>query len=146
MQGRSWSETCFGILDRDGRAVALPRSCRVGDDIAWVEDVYRAGMPSSGLRPKPRDPMPPSSPARAPFAFILADDNDWPKRLYADIGFQPVGVNHQFHLEVRLRRLRKRWWHGQGPPSAESECNDERVPVRREPPPGHRMLAYRLGT
>jgi hypothetical protein len=29
--------------------------------------------------------------------FIVADDNDWPKDLYARLGFEPVGRTRAFH-------------------------------------------------
>jgi predicted GNAT family acetyltransferase len=31
--------------------------------------------------------------------FIVADDEDWPKRLYARIGFEPAGLAWVFHTE-----------------------------------------------
>ena len=38
--------------------------------------------------------------------FIVADDNDWPKQLYARIGFEPVGYAWLFHREVGVSHLR----------------------------------------
>jgi predicted GNAT family acetyltransferase len=29
--------------------------------------------------------------------FIVADDNDWPKLLYAKVGFEPIGWTWSFH-------------------------------------------------
>jgi ribosomal protein S18 acetylase RimI-like enzyme len=34
-------------------------------------------------------------------AFIVADDNDWPKQLYRKLGFQPIGRSWLFHREDR---------------------------------------------
>jgi hypothetical protein len=28
--------------------------------------------------------------------FLVADDDDWPKNLYAEIGFEPVGRRYEF--------------------------------------------------
>jgi hypothetical protein len=39
-----------------------------------------------------------SSPA---LSRALADDNDWPKDLYASIGFEPVGRTWAFHRDLR---------------------------------------------
>jgi ribosomal protein S18 acetylase RimI-like enzyme len=33
--------------------------------------------------------------------FIVADDNDWPKRLYAKVGFEPVGRSWLLHHRMR---------------------------------------------
>lgn len=33
--------------------------------------------------------------------FIVADDQDWPKQLYARVGFEPIGRSWLFHREVR---------------------------------------------
>jgi len=30
--------------------------------------------------------------------FIVADDDDWPKELYARLGFDPVGRTRMYHL------------------------------------------------
>jgi GNAT superfamily N-acetyltransferase len=35
------------------------------------------------------------------FVFILADDNGWPKHLYADVGFEPVERSWEFHRPSR---------------------------------------------
>lgn len=34
------------------------------------------------------------------FTFIVADDNDWPKQLYARCGFDPVGRTWLFHRDL----------------------------------------------
>ena len=31
---------------------------------------------------------------------IVADDNDWPKELYARIGFRPIDRTREFHLDL----------------------------------------------
>ncbi len=36
--------------------------------------------------------------------FIVADDNDWPKQLYAQVGFQPVGRSWLLHRELKGRK------------------------------------------
>jgi GNAT superfamily N-acetyltransferase len=100
-EGRLWSEQCFGILDRDGAAVAVAK-LRSDGSTAWVEDVYTAPEArgrgyartlvtyATGLaRSTERD-----------LTFIVADDNDWPKHLYASIGFRPLGTISTFHRDV----------------------------------------------
>jgi hypothetical protein len=32
--------------------------------------------------------------------FIVADDNDWPKQLYAKLGFGPVGRTWLLHRDL----------------------------------------------
>jgi predicted GNAT family acetyltransferase len=34
----------------------------------------------------------------ADLVWLIADDNDWPKELYAKLGFRPVGTFWQFTL------------------------------------------------
>jgi predicted N-acetyltransferase YhbS len=34
--------------------------------------------------------------AGADLVFLVADDKDWPKQLYARLGFEPVGLAYKF--------------------------------------------------
>jgi GNAT superfamily N-acetyltransferase len=100
-EGRLWNERCFGVLDDSGKPVALTK-LRSHETTAWVEDVYtvaearRRGHArmlvsrATGLaRSEEHD-----------LTFIMADDDDWPKHLYAAIGFRPVGVIRTFHRDL----------------------------------------------
>lgn len=37
--------------------------------------------------------------------FIVADDKDWPKRLYRKLGFEPVGRSWLFHRDLTKRQV-----------------------------------------
>jgi GNAT superfamily N-acetyltransferase len=100
-EGRLWNETIFGVLGPDGTPVSLTKA-RSHDSIGWVEDVYTItearGQGNARmlvthvtdlLRSRELDPI-----------FIIADDNDWPKNLYARIGFEPVAFVHTLHLDL----------------------------------------------
>jgi len=100
-EGRLWNERCLGVLDAGGAPVAITK-LRSDGRIGWVEDVYTA--------PRARE----LGHARAmvsravglarstghEFVFIVADDTDWPKDLYAKIGFRPVGTTMTFHRDL----------------------------------------------
>ena len=89
----------FGILGRDGALAAITMLFSDGV-VAQVEDVFvvpeergrgfgRVLATHATLR---------ALDAGHDFVFILADDNGWPKHLYADIGFEPVERSWQFQL------------------------------------------------
>jgi GNAT superfamily N-acetyltransferase len=96
-EGRSWNERGFGALGRAGTPATMAK-LRSDGTIAWVEDVYtvveerRRGLARAVL----------SAVAAAAHSegheltFLLADDDDWPKRLYAQLGFAPVGRRWSF--------------------------------------------------
>jgi predicted GNAT family acetyltransferase len=91
-EGRAWNERCFGISDDDGSPVAITK-LRMNDAIAWVEDVYT--VPEARERGYARMLVTHATAIarsdRKDVTFILADDDDWPKNLYARIGFERVG-------------------------------------------------------
>lgn len=105
-EGRLWGERRFGVRATSGRAVALTK-LRSDPPIGWVEDVYT-------LPPERRNGY-----ARSLVTYVTAlaesqghelvhltaDDNDWPKHLYYEIGYRPVGTTWTFH----------RAWGTQGP-------------------------------
>lgn len=99
-EGRLWGEHCFGILDRDGRPIAITK-LRSDGSVAWVEDVYT--VPEARGRGHARKLVTYATglarTSRHGLIFIVADDNDWPQHLYADIGFRPVGKIGIFHKE-----------------------------------------------
>ena len=104
-EGRLWGEQVLGRLGADGRPAAMTK-LRLSSDTAWLEDVYTvaeerrrgharrlvaraAAQAAIGIRQ-----------SATGLVFIVADDNDWPKHLYADIGFRPVGRVWTFHKEL----------------------------------------------
>jgi ribosomal protein S18 acetylase RimI-like enzyme len=101
-EGRRWNERRFGILDDDGVAVAVTK-LRTDPMTAWVEDVYTA--PEARRRGYARLLVTHASAlgaaANPELTFIVADDNDWPKDLYARIGFRPIARTRTFHRDDR---------------------------------------------
>lgn len=99
---RREAEACgdrlLGVRGSDGQLVAITK-LRSGGAIAQVEDVYT--VPEARGRGFGRALV-----TRAvelarqgghELIFIEADDLDWPKQLYGQIGFRPVGRLWQFH-------------------------------------------------
>jgi predicted GNAT family acetyltransferase len=100
-EGRLWNEQCLGILDVDGAPVAITK-LRSDGSTAWVEDVYT--VPEARGRGYARALVTHATElarsAERDLIFIVADDNDWPKHLYADIGFRPIGTTRTFHRDL----------------------------------------------
>jgi GNAT superfamily N-acetyltransferase len=99
--GRLWNEGCLGVLDESGIPVAITK-LRIQEKTAWVEDVYT--VPTSRRRGYARMLVSQAAvraqAAGCSFTFMIADDDDWPKDLYSDIGFEPVGVARSFRLRT----------------------------------------------
>jgi GNAT superfamily N-acetyltransferase len=99
-EGRLWHERTFGVRDRHGASAALTK-LRADRATAWLEDVYT--VPEERRQGHARLLVGHASElARAAgndLTFILADDNDWPKHLYAEAGFRPVGRGWILHRE-----------------------------------------------
>jgi GNAT superfamily N-acetyltransferase len=98
---RVWHERHFGIAGDEGNLAAITK-LRSDGRTAQVEDVYTApeargrGFAStlvlhalSLARQEGHD-----------FVFIGADDCDWPKHLYARLGFEPIGRRWAFHKDL----------------------------------------------
>jgi GNAT superfamily N-acetyltransferase len=98
---RAWHERHFGIAGDDGNLAAITK-LRSDGRTAQVEDVYTIpeargrGFAStlvshalSLARQEGHD-----------FIFIGADDCNWPKHLYARLGFEPVGRRWVFHKDL----------------------------------------------
>ena len=95
---RACGDRLLGVRSSDGQLVAISK-LRSDGRTAQVEDVYT--VPEARGRGFGRAVV-----ARAvelarddghDLVFITADDNGWPKRLYARIGFRPLGRIWQFH-------------------------------------------------
>ncbi len=100
-EGRLWQEQRFGVRDRDGNPVAVTK-LRAHGRISWVEDVYTVGEARGKGAARALVTHATELARRSPsdLTFIIADDNDWPKELYARIGFRPIGFEHTFHRAV----------------------------------------------
>lgn len=99
-EGRLWRERVLGVRDESGRPVAMTK-LRIEGDVGWVEDVYtvpeaRGRGYARALVTHAADRARSAGPG---LVFILADDEDWPKNLYFDVGFRPVGNIWTFHRE-----------------------------------------------
>ncbi len=97
-EARVCADRLLGVRSSDGQLVAVGK-LRSDGRTAQVEDVYTA--PAARGRGFGRAVV-----SRAvelardgehDLIFISADDNDWPKQLYARIGFRPLGRMWQFH-------------------------------------------------
>jgi ribosomal protein S18 acetylase RimI-like enzyme len=95
---RVHGDRMLGVRSRDGRLVAIAK-LRSDGYTAQVEDVYT--VPEARGRGYARALVSRAVElARADGAeltLIVADDNDWPKLLYARIGFRPLGHVWHFH-------------------------------------------------
>ena len=101
-EGRVWHERRLGARDPGGVPVALTKLRSDGAGTAWVEDVYT--VPEARGQGHARALVTCAvDDARARghrLTFIVADDRDWPKELYADVGFRPVAQVWTFHRDV----------------------------------------------
>jgi len=96
---------CFlGVADPDGEGILAKAKLRSDGDVAQVEDVYtipRARGRGHGRALVTRA-VELARQAGHELTFIIADDDDWPKRLYEQIGFAPVGRIVHFHRDVAV--------------------------------------------
>jgi GNAT superfamily N-acetyltransferase len=102
--GRLWDERCFGVLDSEGHPVSITK-LRKHEGVTWVEDVYT--VPDSRGRGHARMLVTYAATlgrsAGSELTFIIADDEDWPKDLYARLGFERVGTTRTFRLHPTSR-------------------------------------------
>jgi GNAT superfamily N-acetyltransferase len=98
-ESRACGDRLLGVRSSDGQLVSI---CKLRSDgsIAQVEDVYTA--PEARGRGCGRAVVTRAielaGDADHDLIFIIADDNGWPKDLYARVGFRPIGRLWQFHL------------------------------------------------
>jgi GNAT superfamily N-acetyltransferase len=97
-ENRAWGDRTFAIGGEDGRLAAMTK-LRIGEGVAQLEDVFTA--PEARGRGYGRAVVAHAAAvaraARPELIFIIADDNDWPKELYAKIGFEPIGWTWSLH-------------------------------------------------
>lgn len=86
------------VAEHEGRPAAMA-TVRLGGDIAQVEDVYVVpAARGTGLgRAVTASAARIAADSGADVVFIVADDEDWPKDLYAALGFRPLGRRAQLH-------------------------------------------------
>lgn len=104
-EGRLWGEQVLGRLDAAGRPSAMTK-LRLSGDTAWLEDVYT--VPEERRKGHARRLVVRAAAlarqavhqGAAGLVFIVADDDDWPKHLYGDIGFRPLCRVWTFHKEL----------------------------------------------
>ena len=94
----------LGVRGPDGRLAAITLVFSDGS-VGQVEDVYV--IPEARGRGYGRALVTRAArlarEAGHELIFIVADDNDWPKQLYAKLGFEPVGRTWLLHREVRAQ-------------------------------------------
>lgn len=93
----------LGIANDRGRGIAAKAKLRSDGATAQIEDVYT--LPEARGRGFGRALVTRAVQlAQADdhgLIFIIADDAGWPKQMYAQIGFQPVGLVAHYHRELR---------------------------------------------
>ena len=100
-EARARSATNLGIRDEAGELVAMTKLYSDGVT-AQVEDVYTvpAWRNRGCARRLIARAIALAHEAGRELVFIEADDNGWPKQLYARLGFDPVGRIGVFHRDV----------------------------------------------
>jgi GNAT superfamily N-acetyltransferase len=101
LEWRARSAVRLGVRGENGELAAITALFSDGV-IAQVEDVYT--VPEERGRGHARAALTCATSlalaAGHELTFIVADDDNWPKRLYAQIGFEPVGRVWLFHRDV----------------------------------------------
>lgn len=100
-EGALWGEEVLGVREA-GEAVALTKLRPAHDGVGWVEDVYTipAARRKGYARLLVQSAVGLARDAGNEVTFIIADDNDWPKHLYAALGFRPIGCTWTFHRDL----------------------------------------------
>jgi GNAT superfamily N-acetyltransferase len=100
-EGRLWSERRFGIVDVQGSPMALTK-LRSDGTMAWVEDVYTVSEARGRgyARMLVTHATKLARSADYDLTFIIDDDDDWPKDLYARVGFRAIGRTLTLHQDL----------------------------------------------
>ncbi len=108
-EARVRGDRYLGIPREHGGGLAAKAKLRSDGRIAQVEDVYAlAGARGRGLgRVIVTRAVELAQEDEHELIFIVADDDGWPKHLYATIGFEPVGVVVNLHRELVNRPARR---------------------------------------
>lgn len=101
---RARGDRGFSIVGEGGSAAAMTK-LRAAENVAQIEDVYTVpeARGQGFARALVTHAVTVAGADSPDLIFIMADDNDWPKELYARIGFEPVGRLLQFHRELPRR-------------------------------------------
>ncbi len=100
--GAAWAERRFGARDAAGNLAAVAK-LRSDGSTAQVEDVYtvpewrRHGCARTLVTHAVRLALDEGHRV----VFIVADQNDWPQHLYAEVGFRPVALVRTLHRDGR---------------------------------------------
>ncbi len=100
-EARVRGDRYLGIANLSGPGIAAKAKLRSEGGVAQVEDVYVvAEARGRGLgRTIVTRAVELARAAGHELIFIVADEDDWPKELYSQIGFEPVGRVVNFHRE-----------------------------------------------
>jgi GNAT superfamily N-acetyltransferase len=96
----------LGVPDPQGNGILAKAKLRSDGEVAQVEDVYTvAAARGRGLgRALVTRAVQLAEDERHELIFIVADEDDWPKGLYAQIGFEPVGRVVHFHRQASVNQ------------------------------------------
>jgi GNAT superfamily N-acetyltransferase len=98
-EARACADRLLGVRSSDDQLVAITK-LRGDGSTAQVEDVYT--VPEARARGYARALVSHAAELGRDgghdLIFITADDEDWPKQLYAGVGFRPLGRVWQFHM------------------------------------------------
>jgi GNAT superfamily N-acetyltransferase len=99
-EGRRWYERRLGVLDADGTPLAVTK-LRCDGDYAWVEDVYTtaAARGRGYARSLVTRAVHEALERGCTTVAIVADADDWPQHLYAEVGVRPIGSARIFHRD-----------------------------------------------
>ncbi len=97
-EGRHFGEQRLGVLDEAGRPAAVTK-VRIAEAFGWVEDVYvrpdlRGRGAGRALVSRAADL---ALAAGCELVAIVADADDWPQHLYAEVGFRPLARATIYH-------------------------------------------------
>jgi GNAT superfamily N-acetyltransferase len=100
-EATAWTERRLGVRGATGEPLGVAR-LRIRDHVAWIEDVYvtRSARGAGVGRAIVTEAVRASFAGGCTTVVLAADADDWPRHLYATIGFREVGTRRIFHREV----------------------------------------------